>query len=74
VLLGMGVDSLSMNPASLARVKLVIRTFTMEQARILADEALEQEDENQVRMLLNNALERAGIAHAVRTNPEPLRA
>lgn len=74
VLLGMGVDSLSMNPASLARVKLVIRTFTMEQARILADEALEQEDENQVRVLLNNALERAGIAHAFRTNPEPLRA
>ena len=48
----------------------MIRTFTMKQARTLADEALEQEDENQVRILLNNALEEAGIAHAFRTNQE----
>ena len=61
VLLGMGVDALSMSPASFARVKLVIRTFTLKRARALADEALGQEDENQVRGLLNDALEGAGI-------------
>ena len=61
VLLGMGVDALSMSPASFGRVKLVIRAFTSKRARALADEALEQEDERQVRGLLNNVLEGAGI-------------
>ena len=61
VLLGMGVDALSMSPASLAHVKLVIRTFTVKRARALADEALRQEDESQVCGLLNDALERAGV-------------
>jgi phosphotransferase system enzyme I (PtsP) len=61
VLLGMGVDGLSMSPASFGRVKLVIRAFTSKRARALADEALEQEDERQVRGLLNDALEGAGI-------------
>lgn len=61
VLLGMGVDALSMSPASFGRVKLVIRAFTSKRARALADEALEQEDERQVRGLLNDALEGAGM-------------
>jgi phosphotransferase system enzyme I (PtsP) len=61
VLLGMGVDALSMSPASFGRVKLVIRAFTSQRARALADEALKQEDERQVRGLLNDALEGAGI-------------
>jgi phosphotransferase system enzyme I (PtsP) len=61
VLLGMGVDALSMSPASFGRVKLVIRAFTSKRAQALADEALEQEDERQVRGLLNDALEGAGI-------------
>jgi phosphotransferase system enzyme I (PtsP) len=61
VLLGMGIDALSMSPARIARIKLVVRTFTSKQARALSDEALGQEDENQVRGLLNGALEAAGI-------------
>ena len=61
VLLGMEVDALSMSPASFGRVKLVIRAFTSKRARALADQALEQEDEGQVRGLLNDALEGAGI-------------
>lgn len=61
VLLGMGVDALSMSPASFGRVKLVIRAFTSKRARALADEALEQENERQVRGLLNDALEGAGM-------------
>lgn len=71
VLLGMGIDSLSMNPASLARVKLVIRTLTMKTARQLSDKAFEQEDENQVLNMLNAALEDAGVAHALHSSPEP---
>jgi phosphotransferase system enzyme I (PtsP) len=61
VLLGMGVDALSMSPASFARVKLVIRAFTLTRARVLADQAMGQEDERQVRGLLSDALEGAGI-------------
>jgi phosphotransferase system enzyme I (PtsP) len=61
VLLGMGVDALSVSPASFGRVKLVIRTFTLEQARALADLALGKEGEGQVRSLLNDALKGAGI-------------
>ncbi len=61
VLLGMGVDSLSMSPASLARVKRVVRTFTVKRARALADEALGQEDEREVYALLNDAIEQSGV-------------
>jgi phosphotransferase system enzyme I (PtsP) len=64
VLLGMGVDAFSVSPASLSRVKLVIRTFTVEQARTLLETALEKEDELSVHRLLNAALEEAGVLGA----------
>jgi signal transduction protein with GAF and PtsI domain len=60
----MGVDALSVSPASLSRVKLVIRTFTVEQARTLLETALEKEDELSVHRLLNAALEEAGVLGA----------
>jgi len=61
LLLGMGVDSLSMSPASLSRVKLVIRSFTLQRARALLDAALCMEDGFAVHRLLNDALEEAGV-------------
>jgi phosphotransferase system, enzyme I, PtsP len=61
LLLGMGVDALSMSPANLARVKLVIRSFTLQRARSLLDEALEMEDGFAIHRLLNGALEEAGV-------------
>jgi phosphotransferase system enzyme I (PtsP) len=61
LLLGMGVDALSMSPAVLARVKLVIRSFTLQRARALLDEALEMEDGFTIHRLLNGALEEAGV-------------
>ena len=60
-LLGMEVDSLSMSPASLPRVKRVIRSFTRQRARALFDAALGLEDGFAVHRLLNGALEEAGI-------------
>jgi len=42
VLLGAGVDALSMSPAGLSRVKLVIRSFTVDQARALLEAALDE--------------------------------
>jgi phosphotransferase system enzyme I (PtsP) len=61
LLLGMGIDALSMSSASLSRVKLAIRTFTVEQARALLETALQQEDELAVRELLSSALEERGF-------------
>jgi phosphotransferase system enzyme I (PtsP) len=61
LLLGMGVDVLSMSPASLSRVKLVIRTFTVERARTLVENVLDKEDELSVHRVLKSALEEAGL-------------
>ena len=66
LLLGMGIDSLSMNAASLPRVKWVIRSFSQEQARVLLDEALTLETAAEVRRFINGALERAGLGGLVR--------
>ena len=61
ILLGMGIDSLSMSPAALSRVKFVIRSFTAERARALAEEALKLESGEEVFSLLSCALETAGV-------------
>jgi phosphotransferase system enzyme I (PtsP) len=61
LLLGMGVDALSMSPAVLARVKLVIRSFTLQRARSLLEEALRMEDGFAIHRLLNGALEESGV-------------
>jgi phosphotransferase system enzyme I (PtsP) len=61
ILLGMGIDALSMSPAALLRVKLVIRTFTTKRASALAEEALGLEDGREVFNLLKGALEQTGV-------------
>jgi phosphotransferase system enzyme I (PtsP) len=61
LLLGMGVDALSMSAASLQRIKLVIRSFTLQRARLLLDEALGMEDGFVIHRLLSGALEEVGI-------------
>jgi phosphotransferase system enzyme I (PtsP) len=66
LLLGMGVDSLSMSSASLLRVKWAVRSFSMSQVKILLDEAWELEDASAVHSLLHNALEEAGLGGLVR--------
>jgi phosphotransferase system enzyme I (PtsP) len=57
LLLGMGVDTLSMSPTLLAQVKLAIRCFTQRRARLLADTALGMEDGFSIHRLMNGALE-----------------
>jgi len=66
LLLGMGVDSLSMSAANLPRIKWVIRTFTRRRARQLLKEALTFEYAHAVRNYLNGALEDAGLGGLVR--------
>ncbi len=66
VLLGLGVDSLSMSVGSLPRVKWVIRSITQARARELTLQVLQMEKEGAIRALLNNALEEAGLGGLVR--------
>ena len=61
LLLGMGVDALSMSPASLSRVKFVIRSFTLPRARELLDAALRMEDGFAIHRLVNGSLKEAGL-------------
>lgn len=66
MLLGMGVEGLSMSGPDLPRVKQVIRTFSQAHARQLVDQILLLEDANEVRVLLTDALDRAGLGGLVR--------
>lgn len=66
LLLGLGVDNLSMSAANLPRVKWVIRSFTQRKARNLLKEALTFEYAHSVRKFLNSALEDAGLGGLVR--------
>lgn len=67
VLLGMGVDTLSMSPNAIGPVKHVIRSFSIRQARMLAQQSLKLEDGREVHQLLTNALQEAGIAASTRS-------
>ena len=64
LLLGMGVDALSMSPASLARVKLVIRSFTLQRARELLGAALCMEDGFAIHRLMSGSLREAGLTRS----------
>jgi phosphotransferase system enzyme I (PtsP) len=66
LLLGMGIDSLSMSAASLLRVKWTLRSFSRADAQGLLAQALELEDGAAVRALLHRALERAGLGGLTR--------
>lgn len=66
LLLGMGVESLSMAVPDLPRVKQVIRAFSKQQARELVDHVLHLEEAIEVRRLLTDALDRAGMGGLVR--------
>jgi phosphotransferase system enzyme I (PtsP) len=66
LLLGMGVDSLSMSAGSLLRVKWVIRSISRKKARRLLKAALKLEDSRQVRQIMQKALEKMGLGRLVR--------
>ncbi|MEW8626503.1 MAG: phosphoenolpyruvate--protein phosphotransferase [Candidatus Thiodiazotropha sp.] len=66
LLLGMGVDSLSMNGGSLLRVKWVLRSFSHSRAKQLLQTALRCEQAGEVTNLLSNALEEMGLGGLMR--------
>jgi phosphoenolpyruvate-protein kinase (PTS system EI component) len=55
VLVGLGVDELSLNPAGIPRIKSVIRDLTMEAAVALAEQALQCQTSAEVRELVRRA-------------------
>ncbi|WJW75143.1 phosphoenolpyruvate--protein phosphotransferase [Thiohalobacter sp. IOR34] len=66
LLLGLGVDSLSMSAGSLPRVKWVLRTISRQRARELVEAALGLEKAGAIRALLHNALDEAGLGGLIR--------
>ncbi|QYZ66757.1 MAG: phosphoenolpyruvate-protein phosphotransferase [Gammaproteobacteria bacterium (ex Lamellibrachia satsuma)] len=66
LLLGMGVENLSMSASSLLRVKWVIHSISRARARELLQAALRCEKAAEVRALLSNALEEIGLGGLVR--------
>ncbi len=70
VLLGFGIDSLSMSAGSLPRIKRVIRSVPLERARSLAHAALDCERGEDVRQLLRDALRGYGLGSLVRSDED----
>ncbi len=66
LLLGMGVDSLSVSLASLPRIKWVIRSFTRAHARQVFRTALSLNESSAIRCLLERELVDAGLGALVR--------
>jgi phosphotransferase system enzyme I (PtsP) len=70
LLLGMGIDSLSVSVAGLTRVKWVIASFTRKKARQLLDDVRELDDPIIIREMLNDALVREGLGGLVRAGKD----
>jgi len=66
LLLGMGMDSLSVSVSAIPRVKWVIRSFSTDRAEALLAQCRLLESPDQIRSLLNNALVQAGLGGLVR--------
>jgi len=66
LMLGLGVDALSMAPGSILRVKQVIRGFSARLARELWERSLQEDSARGVRSILIQALENEGIGGLLR--------
>lgn len=66
LLLGMGFDSLSVDPRSLPRVKWIIRQFSFEKAKELLNQVLKMDDAVEVRIHLETAIEESGLGGLIR--------
>ncbi|MEJ2575298.1 MAG: phosphoenolpyruvate--protein phosphotransferase [Gammaproteobacteria bacterium] len=66
LLIGLGVDSLSMSAGSVLKVKWVVRSVSVSRARQLFKAALRMEDAQQVRRFMEGALDDMGLGGLVR--------
>jgi phosphocarrier protein FPr len=53
ILVGLGVDELSLNPAGIPRIKSIIHDLTMDKVRVLGDQALQCQTSAEVRQLVH---------------------
>ncbi|PJD91656.1 MAG: phosphoenolpyruvate--protein phosphotransferase [Legionella sp.] len=67
LLLAMGFDTLSMNSASLPRIKWVIRNFSLMHARKILADVLELEHPTEIRLYLQKNLEEQGLGDLIRS-------
>jgi phosphotransferase system enzyme I (PtsP) len=66
LLMGMGVDILSMGMGNLLKIKWVVRTIPHSLAQALLQEALEMDDATAIRARLNGVLEEYGLGGLMR--------
>lgn len=66
LLIGMGLESLSLSVASLQRVKWVVRSFSQAQARDILQHVLSMENPRAIRRYLISVLDGAGLGALVR--------
>ncbi len=66
LLVGMGIESLSMSVSSLARVKWVVRNLSTERAAEILSAVLVMEDAHSIRAYLHEQLEQAGLGGLIR--------
>jgi phosphotransferase system enzyme I (PtsP) len=66
LLIGMGVDNLSMSASSLLKVKWVVRSISRNRAKQLLQAALSMEEAEPVRKLMATALDDMGMGGLVR--------
>jgi phosphotransferase system enzyme I (PtsP) len=66
LLLGMGVDNLSVNATALPRIKWVIRNFAYSRAQEIVTEALHMNNTRELHSFVNRLLESAGLGSLVR--------
>mgnify|MGYP000210642983 CR=1 FL=1 len=62
ILLGLGLDEFSMNPPAIPRVKQIIRALTLDQAREVAQAALELDSPQAIQALVRERVPAAGVA------------
>ena len=66
LLVGMGINTLSVSASSVPRVKWLIRSFLQSHAKIILERALRLENAKAIRQMLNAELEQAGLAELIR--------
>lgn len=66
LLLAMGFDALSMNSASLLRIKWVIRSFSLSECRQILADVLGMENPSEIRLYLQEILQNQGLGGLIR--------
>lgn len=65
LLLAMGFDVLSMSSNAILRIKWLVRSFPLQQAKILLEQALQMDNPKQIRTMLESAIHAAGLGSLI---------